>query len=306
MPRLHAAGFEITALLRSPNKRHLIEPYVTTIVQGDLNSEAALIKATQNVDTVIHLASSLHQPWDQDLHAANIQGTAHVARACGMAPTQPHLIIVSSLAARGPTKANEETAPISAYGRAKRAAEDVALSTYNDHSISIVRPPMVIGPFDPSTRPIFEAIRKGFVPINTADNAIFSLVDVRDLAEGLVRMAKASPFGGGSPIYFAFNEQLRMEDLAARIKIKHNVRYRLIPFPKWLLWTVACCAEFSARIFGQTSTLNFDKYREMSNGPWTCAADLARRRLGWHPMASLNDRLSQVFSSYVEHDQDQS
>lgn len=295
---LYQAGFRVIALLRSPTKRALIEPWVESFVDGDLSSDQAIEQGVKHADVVLHLASALHKPWNTKLHQLNIDGTQKIARACARASRPPHLILVSSLAARGPTRTHELTAPISAYGRAKKSAEDVAIYAYTSERISIVRPPMVFGPKDPATQPIFDAIKRGLVPISRAASARFSMIDVRDLAQGLVLLADADPMGAADPIYFSFQRQLRMEELATLVAQSQGLKYRAIQCPNWLLWCVCAVSELHARLTNRTSTLNLDKYHEMTNGPWTCDPSHAESHLSWAPSSSLPERLSEVFDTY--------
>ena len=65
-----------------------------------------------------------------------------------------------------------------------------------------------------------------------------------------------------------------------------------------MLWLAAASAECLARLFDRDSTLNLDKYREMTNGPWSCSAEIAHEQLHWQPLQDLNTRLTQVFDSY--------
>ena len=205
---LSQAGFRVIALIRSPQKKSKIAPWVDTFVHGDLSSTEAITQGVEQADVVLHLASGLHRPWDGQLHQINIDGTQRLAETCALSSARPHLILVSSLAARGPTRTTSATVPISSYGRAKKAAEDVAVSAYNPKHISIVRPPMVFGPHDPATKPIFDAIKRGIVPVSPDASAQFSMIDVRDLAQGLVQLAASEPLHPDHPVYFSFQQQL--------------------------------------------------------------------------------------------------
>ena len=92
------------ALLRTPTKRSLIDAYVDEFIVGDLYNVDALSKGVMQADVIVHLASGLHRPWDHSIHRDNINGTQLIAELCARSSKQPHLIIVSSLAARGPSR----------------------------------------------------------------------------------------------------------------------------------------------------------------------------------------------------------
>lgn len=296
--QLHDAGIRVVALLRTPTKRSLIETYVDDFIIGDLYNEEAISEGVMQADVILHLASGLHRPWDQAIHRDNINGTQLIAELCARSSAQPHLIIVSSLAARGPSRLGT-TSPISAYGKAKRAAEDAAAKVYHSERISIVRPPMVFGPDDQATRPIFDAIRRGLVPVLRDPAARFSMIDVRDLASGLLKTCQHPPFGINSPLYLAYREELNMTQLTTIIGAQLDHTIRFISIPKWGLWLVANLLELMARMSGGTTPLNRDKYLEMTNGPWTCNPTETEKRLDWCPKHPITVRLMDVYKSYL-------
>ena len=296
--QLHGAEIRVVALLRSPTKRSLIEPFVDEFIMGGLHSVDALSRGIMQSDVVLHLASGLRRPWDQKIHRENINGTGLVAETCARSPKEPHLIIVSSLAARGPSGPGD-MGPISAYGKAKRAAEDAATAAYKGERISIVRPPMVFGPSDQATRPIFDALRRGLVPVLHDPAARFSMIDVRDLANGLLKTCRHPAFGVNHPLYIADRAEVNMAQLAEMVGKQLDHRIRLLPIPKWGLWLVANCLELIARSTGGTSALNRDKYLEMTNGPWTCNPTKTERLLNWFPERPLATRLMEVYRTYL-------
>ena len=296
--QLHRANFRVIALLRTLKKRADITAHVNEFIEGDLTSEAGLLSGIEKADIVLHLASGLHRPWDRRIHQINIDGTRQVARLCARSSKNPHLIIVSSLAARGPTRGTGVTAPISAYGKAKRAAEIAAIDAYRSDRISIVRPPMVFGPGDAATKPIFKAIKRGLIPISHSAAARFSMIDVRDLATGLLKLCQHPPLNATNPIYFSYRPQLRIEELAGLVAQQHGLTYRKFHCPNWLIWCVSFFSECLARLTQGSATLNRDKYVEMTNGPWTCDPTQAETYLNWQPESSLAIRLGEVFESY--------
>ena len=296
--QLHRANFRVIALLRTIRKRAQIESYVDEFIEGDLKSEAELLNGIEQADVVLHLASGLHRPWDHRSHQLNIDGTQQIATLCARSSRSPHLIIVSSLAARGPTRETGVTAPISAYGKAKKAAEVAAIKAYRSEHISIVRPPMVFGPGDNATKPIFNAIKQGLIPISRDASARFSMIDVRDLATGLLKLCQHRPLKATHPIYFAYKHQVRIEDVAALVAQQLGLPYRTLYCPNWMIWCVSVFSEYWARITQGSATLNRDKYLEMTNGPWTCDPTQAASWLNWQPDSSLATRLVEVFNSY--------
>jgi UDP-glucose 4-epimerase len=126
--RLRRSGHEVIGLDRAPAS--------VTQVLADLNDEAALRRAMQGVDAVVHTAA-LHAPhvphWPESaFEAINVQGTAAVLRCC-RALQVPRLVFTSTTALYGAATALPDRAawitedtqpqPRTVYHRSKLQAE---------------------------------------------------------------------------------------------------------------------------------------------------------------------------------------
>ncbi len=89
-----------------------------------------------------------------------------LAAACALAAQPPTLVYVSSLAAIGPApttqalRESDPVAPVSEYGRSKLAGEDFLKQYAQQIPISIIRPPMVLGPGDRVSLDLFKTIAR--------------------------------------------------------------------------------------------------------------------------------------------------
>jgi nucleoside-diphosphate-sugar epimerase len=116
------------------------------------------------VVAVYHLAGLVKAIQVRQLYQVNCQGVANVARACAAQITPPTLLVISSLAAMGPSSPqrprleSDPPAPVSHYGRSKLAGEQAARQWARDAPITILRPPVVFGERDPATYEIFRPI----------------------------------------------------------------------------------------------------------------------------------------------------
>src|SRR5690606_40015978 len=88
------------------------------------------------------------------------------------------LVLVSSLAARSPD--------LSAYAASKRDAEK-ALTEIDGLDWCAIRPPLVYGPGDRATLPLFRAMRRGLLPVPAGSGGRFSAIHADDLAAGIDR-----------------------------------------------------------------------------------------------------------------------
>lgn len=68
------------------------------IVHGDLNDPASLVRATEGVDTVVHLAALTHSNREQDYFRVNVKGSENLIAACAENGVE-RFVYVSSRAA---------------------------------------------------------------------------------------------------------------------------------------------------------------------------------------------------------------
>ncbi len=301
------AGHEVTALVRASSSRDALAARGVRFAVGDVLDAATLRAPVAEVHAVIHLASLLKMPWSPDFRAVNVGGTASVVAAAKACKTPPIVVVVSSLAAAGPSKGtprreDEVPAPVSRYGDVKLAAEHAAVAA--GIPLSIVRPPMVFGEGDRTVLGLFRTVERGFHVVPTLESNAVSLVHARDLAKALVRVLEAGErvvekgTAQGSGIYHvAGDERPAYADLGALIaQALGKPAPRVLRVPSALTFGAAAIGEAVARLRDRPAFLNLDKYREVTGGSWTCANDKARA-LGWSA-APLADRLAETAKWY--------
>jgi nucleoside-diphosphate-sugar epimerase len=117
----------------------------------DLENEVNWAPFLDGIDVVVHLAAIAHRthPDSGDYTRANRVATAHLARACGEHRIK-RLIFMSSIGAQAGSAAdhvvteNDEPWPITAYDRAKLAAEEEIRRS--GVPFTILRPVIIYGP----------------------------------------------------------------------------------------------------------------------------------------------------------------
>ena len=147
LPRLIAAGWEVTSLTRDPAKATLIRHERLNYVQGDLSDAASverLLTAPGRYDVVFHLAASLDYFGSLDkLIATNAGGTEAMARFARRSGAC-RFVYASSVEAAGAFRKSEIPAPpdrlgqsLTAYGKSKLVAERHALALIADGIVPI-------------------------------------------------------------------------------------------------------------------------------------------------------------------------
>jgi len=145
-------------------------------------------------DVCIHLAGVLFARSKEDYFAGNLGGAQKLV---GELPPECPLIVVSSQSALGPTPpgidALDETAspaPLSFYGKSKLAMEQFLRSLGGVRRIFILRPPIILGPRDTATEPLFQMARGPFLFKPCKQDKTLSWIAVEDFVEALFMLAR--------------------------------------------------------------------------------------------------------------------
>src|SRR5512142_1155960 len=108
--RLIDGGYDVRALVRSPERAHWLRDMRADIVQGELADARALVAAADGCAIVFHAAAAIGPQSDwETFRAGNVQGTSNVVKACEHAGAR--LVHISSTAVYGDSR--YEMAPVS-------------------------------------------------------------------------------------------------------------------------------------------------------------------------------------------------
>jgi len=307
----------IRCLVRSTSASDHLRAAGAELCVGDVTQPASLTRATRGVDCVFHVAGLVAALRPAQLMQVNGQGTWNVARACAAQPTPPVLVVVSSLAAAGPTadgtvrRESDPLTPVSAYGHSKRAGEVAAAEWADRVPTTILRPGIVFGPWDRLMLPVFRSIaRLGVHPVPSFAPPPLSLVHVQDLVDILLRAAESGrrvnrPEHGDSAAghYFACSAQYPNYAELGRMTADAVGRRHLflLHMAEPLPWLVAGVTELVTRLAGQPSVVTVDKMRESLQPSWAASPQAIHNELGFTERYSLQQRLDQTAAWYREH-----
>lgn len=181
-------------------------------VEGDVRDAAALARAMDGVDAVVH-AAALHgihlQAWSaEDFWSINVTGTFNVYEAARDAGV-PHVVLGSSMVVYGDIGGGDERwqavtedsplRPTNLYGLTKVLSEDIARYHATAGAISTVA--LRLGMFVPETLE-----RYGF-------RLLFGGVDDRDVAHSSVRALDHQPQDGFAAFDIMADSGLTVDDL---------------------------------------------------------------------------------------------
>lgn len=308
-------GETVRAMVRREQAGESLKALGAEIVLGDVTQPETLAPAVADVDVVFHLAGLVKALDRDELFKVNEGGARNIARACAEAASPPVLVLVSSLAAAGPAldgharTEGDRAAPVSNYGRSKRAGELAALEFADRVPLTIVRPPSVFGEGDMNTWPLFQAVaRHGLYAAPGRKGRKLSLVHADDLAEALwlaaVKGKRASKGDHATDgCYFVASDQDPEHDELGRLiaEAVGRPRVHMLHAPDWLVRGASAASEFVSHLRGRATIFNFDKMREAAAGSWICSSDRIRNELGFHVARPLPERIRQTAAWYKSH-----
>jgi nucleoside-diphosphate-sugar epimerase len=297
---LCARGDAVTCLARSPEKAQRLGWTNVRLIVGDLDDAAALRAGCAGADVVFHVAGRISARNPGEFMHANRDGTASVLEAVGRDPT-PRFVLVSSLAAAGPTTPGEpidETrppSPVTPYGRSKLAAEVLVRAMAGDWTI--VRPPTVYGEWDREVLKVFRLARRGLAPVFGDGSQELSVIYAGDLAAALVAVA-TSPAATNRVYYAAHPTPTTSRDFVRAVGRAVGRLPRIVPLPapltRAVLWTIGSFAH----LFGRPTLLSSDKAAEFLAPAWTCRPDALMRDTGWRAQTELEVGLRRTAQWY--------
>jgi len=330
---LLAHGDDVTCLVRITSDTCTLRERGVNLAIGDVTDPSSLPGAIASADTVYHLAGLTKANTAAEFHRVNQAGVRNVVDACAKRTSPPVVVVVSSLAAAGPAAdanhprtESDFPAPVSHYGRSKRAGELAAEARAGDLPITIVRPPIVLGPGDRTAVVFFRHIRRfrSFIVVNAQLH--FSIVHVEDLARAIIAAAQrgqrlpapttptissdcsddkplANPEVFGSGYYFiAADESPSFLELCRMIgRSVDRPRALAIRAPAAAAWAVGAMGELAGRLTFRPRYLNLDRARDLTAGHWICSSAKAHRDLGFTCAAPLEDRIGQTADWYRHH-----
>jgi dihydroflavonol-4-reductase len=254
-------GERVRVLVRNPADKALAG-LPLDIAAGDVCDTAAVRRAAEGVDRIIHSAGRVHLGWTGlELHqSVNVEGTRNVAQAAKEAGVR--MVHVSSVDALGlgsrDRPADEECPPegsvLCPYVVTKRQAEQVVAKLASDGLDSvIVNPVYMFGPWDwkPSSGRMVLQIARGMALLAPPGGNDFA--DVRDVATGILTAAERGQRGrryilGGEPL--SYLEAWRM--IAQITGVRGPWRKMLLPG----LFVASRIGDLLTRVRGVESDVN--------------------------------------------------
>jgi nucleoside-diphosphate-sugar epimerase len=310
-------GQRVRCLVRSTSKTDHLRDLAVEYVTGDVTDRDSIAVAVRGVDRVYHAAGVVSALHSSTMTRVNTHGTDLVVKACARQSQPPTLVLVSSIAASGPTERGrikteaDPVTPISNYGYSKRGAEVAAELLAGEVPITIVRPGIVFGPGDRLLLHAFRALRRmrvhvvpGLRPPPLSYIYVSDLVDLLcNAAESGGRLPAERAGHNGDGYYFAcVSEYPNYCEFGRMLRRAVGRRFApIVSVPEPLPTLVGSLQEIAGRLTGSAQALNLDKIREAMVPSWACSGAAATRDIGLNPAMPLAERLQATAQWYLEH-----
>ena len=314
---LRGLGCDVSCLVRAERRAEHLRSLGAEIFTGNLADRDSIERAVDGCDTVFHVAARVSALREQEFQQDNVEGTRNVAEVCAARDNPPTLVMVSSLAAGGPSRPGapkheaDEPQPVSDYGRSKLAAEKIVGKLAADLPASIVRPPIVFGQRDKSSLTIFKGVRNLRMHVVPGIRKfLVSVVHVADLCSALTLVAerghRIEPGSNGKSNLAAGTYNVAAERTLHYGELGHlaaqamNSRALAVPMPRFVMWLAGGCVEVASQLRGRPGLLNIDKVREALASGWECSDERIRNELGYQQAATLEERFAETARWYRE------
>ncbi len=240
----------------------------------------------------------------KEYFATNVDWTLRLIQAL---PPDCRTILISSQAAGGPTPRSQAAltehdanSPITWYGESKLLLEKRVRHDFPGRPITILRPPMILGPRDTATLPLFRMAR-GPVRVKPGWRPkTYSFIDVGDLVEAIMRaLGKTDPLP--SRIFNITHPRpiTDWELIATAAEASGRKGGLTIPLPQISVQALSALVDAVPALRERTPSLTRDRARDIWRDRWVIDGSLLEGALGWHAEKNLSEALKSTHDYYV-------
>lgn len=276
-------GYEVFAGIRKSSSKKYLNDKRIKFIELDyenidkLKTQIADFKNNDaDLHYVIHNAGVTKSIDKNDFEKVNYQYTRNLIEALISANIKlDKFIFISSLAVFGPGNAStctpiqntDSKRPISLYGKSKLNAEKF-IESMNDFPHIIFRPTGVYGAREKDYFVMYKMLNNGLETYIGTQNQYITFAYINDVKR-LVISALSSNINKGS--YFVTDgNYYSSKEFSDIVKAELNKKTLKIVLPKFIVKPIAYISESISKLTGKISTLNTEKYKEISQKNWLC------------------------------------
>lgn len=301
---LVGGGYRVRALVRDRSYARALELAGVEVAVGNMKDSASLTRAVRDVSVVYHFASIFRQIGlpDEEFRSVNVEGPSRLIIAAAGAGVG-RVVHISTVGVHGdiehpPASESSPFSPGDIYQHTKLEGEQQAVSTAARLGVplTVVRPMPMYGPRDRRLLKMFKGVAHRRFPILGKGDALFSMVHIDDLVEG-VRIAGESPAAVGRTYIIGSDEFMTLNGLVELIAEEAGVKPLRLHLPVWPFWLAGAACEvvctplkieppiYRRRVAFFTKSRAFDVAR-------------ARKELGFEAKISLREGIRSTLAWY--------
>lgn len=295
---LSDCGLDVVAASRSFFE--VISKNVRQVTVGDIDGGTDWSAALVGCDAVVHAAARVHVLCEvasepgKEYRKVNVDGTIRLARQAVKAGVR-RFIFISSIKVNGestkgsvPFTCDAIPQPSDPYAISKHDAERglFSIAAETGLEVVVVRPPLVYGPgVKANFQLMMRLVSKGIpLPFGAAHNrrSFISLANLVDF----VSCCLTHPAASGQIFLISDGDDLSTVDLVRKISDSFGIKPRLVSFPLWSLQALFYL-------------LGRKDLEERLLGSLVLDVEKSRRLLGWSPVQTVEDGLSQAVQAFL-------
>lgn len=304
-------GHPVATLARPGSDTAFLERLGVTVHRGDLADPAAVARALQDAEAIVHCAAKVGD-WGpvEEYRAVNVDGLRTLLDACRGLPIHRfvHLSTLGVYAARHHYGTDESEPPpeqhLDGYTQTKAEGERLALQYHRDFQLPVVvlRPGFVYGPRDRTVLPrLVESLRRRLVRYLGNRRGAMNTIYVGNLIDA-VGLAIDVPQAVGRVYNLTDGEfiskQRFIESIVQSLELPSP---RPVSVPLWLAKALAWAMERKARKQQAPEPPRLTQARVKFLGlNLDFSIERAKQELGYRPRVSFDEGMAETMAWYRE------
>lgn len=236
----------------------------------------------------------------EEYFRTNVEWTLQAIEAL---PEKCRITVLSSQSAGGPTPygiasrcESVADSPVTWYGESKLELERAIIKNFRDRPITILRPPMILGPRDSATLPLFK-MASGLLRTKPGlRKKHFSFLSVDDTVEA-IRASWNAPTG--RPFYISSEKNITDTELIASAAKAARAAGVTLPVPLAFVKAMSLVIDSVPALRRSAPSLTRDRAREIWPDRWVVDSSAFRSATGWKSTQNLDEALSAAHAHYV-------
>ena len=282
------------------------------VLYGDVTDPNSLdqILGEHAFDVIYNLFGAIKGSRLADFEKINVDGAINVCDSIiRNKRSSTCVVFLSSIAAAGPGKSprkrgEEEPTTVlrgDFYGISKWKMEEALKEYYPQLRITVVRCPGVYGAGDPVSFGLFKLAKAGFVSLIGVGPQYQSVLDVRDLCSGLLRIPEVGE-ANHETFYFTSDDELTWLEIQKRIAKGVFDKKILLPLviPRAIVLLIGFINSLVGKITGKSTFINRSKAVEAVRRYWVFSNAKAKSLLSWVPKYTFEQTVAEAGRWYRE------